>query len=706
MKLFSRHEWSKAFSRFLARRGFVKVPNIGGAAGYSFGGWSNLGSPGKQMEAFRGHVYKCVNLISNRAIAIPMHLYKAGPGHTEISRHVFLDLMLRPNPYMTGSNLKGLTFIHRDLTGMAFWYVPRNGLGRPSEIWPLCPADFQRFVLSEDKTELLGYEFRTDGGKVERFDREEILYFHYPHPRHYLLAASPIQAMAYEYDTDMAIRVYERNFFQNSARPDVVLETDQEIQAEDARRLLLAWNASHQGVDRSWGTAILDRGLKANVLSVSPRDMEFANLARLTKQDIMEAYNVPPGKLGTVEDVNRANAVGIDITFNSECIRPRLMSYEDEINLNLLPLYDKGLRVQHENCIPRDLDYELRERDLNLRMYVTTINEERAEMGLDSVSWGSVPWVSIASFEYGETPGIIQEPEAIQEAQGGKPNAQSEEKRPGAAQIRLLHERRVAARSRAFRSYLRKYFKGQEARVLRNLEQFGPRVEGALSGMAARKTGAWLEQHKDQVDRINFLLEPADQELKENATPFIQATLIDGAGTALGQVGAGDVVFDLFSPRAIRFMAEKEMQIRRINRQTHDEINQALREGFEAGDTTAQIAGRIRRDVFRQADQVRALRIAQTEINSAANAGTQLGYLQSGVVEKKEWIAGPGARPSHAAAAAKYRGSGAIPIDQDFEVGAGRGPSPGNIGRPEEDINCRCTILPVLGRRRAEDGLD
>ena len=45
------------------------------------------------------------------------------------------------------------------------------------------------------------------------------------------------------------------------------------------------------------------------------------------------------------------------------------------------------------------------------------------------------------------------------------------------------------------------------------------------------------------------------------------------------------------------------------------------------------------------------------------------------------------ARETHQIAEARYTGEGAIPLHQDFEVGAGYGPAPGNIGRPEEDIN-------------------
>jgi hypothetical protein len=101
------------------------------------------------------------------------------------------------------------------------------------------------------------------------------------------------------------------------------------------------------------------------------------------------------------------------------------------------------------------------------------------------------------------------------------------------------------------------------------------------------------------------------------------------------------------------------------------------------------IAARIR-DVFTEAKQVRSLRIARTEIGAASSLGQFEGYRQSGVVERKEWVAGMGARETHAAAAARYgRGGdpGPIPLDEDFQVGEGRTLYPGGTGIAAEDIN-------------------
>ena len=690
-------------TRFLGRFGFMKMPSgIGGFSGGGLLGFSGLGSARKQVEAYRGHVYKCVTVIYRRAISVPFKLYKErGDEDEELKRHPFLELMKEPNPYMTGRELKAMTFMHRDLTGKAFWLMVFNGLGRPAEIWPLPVGNFSRFVFNDAGTELLGYEFNRDTGGQIVYRPEEVVYFRYPHPVYFMDGASPIQAMAHAYDTDLALRVYQRNFFQNSARPDVVFETDNEIQVEDAKRLLLSWKQAHQGAERAWEPAILDKGLKINKFSATARDFEFAALAGWTKEDILEAYNVPEGKLGSVKDVNRANSLGIDVTFNSECISPRLNNFEDPINIRLLPLYDTGLYIEHVGCIPRDMEHDLKERESNLKNKATTVNEEREKMGLDAVPWGNVPWVGINEMQYGESLEIVQET-----ANGTQINADKgriedkkvrrlEDEKGRRDRVRAGHERRVAAWARVFRAALRKFFRSLKNEVLENLEREFRAIEGITAGMSIKKVRKWLDEHKDEVDRISFNMAAANTELVKGAGPYIEATLIAGGEEALAGVGATDVIFDIFSPQASGWMGDKLKKIKDINRVTHDQLEKTIRAGFEAGESMPKIAARVRK-VFDHADKVRSLRIAQTEVQGAVNFGSLEGYRQSGVVEGKEWAAGPDARETHLEAERTYSGDGAIPLHEDFQVGMGRGPAPGNIGLAEEDINCRCAILPVV----------
>ena len=198
--------------------------------------------------------------------------------------------------------------------------------------------------------------------------------------------------MAHAYDIDTAVRVYQRNFFRNSARPEVVLSTDQRLTEQEAKRILTRWNQKHQGLAHVFEPTVLDAGLSVKPLNFSAKDFEFMALAGWTQDNILAAYGVPAGKLGLVKDVNRANAQGIDITFNSECIKPRLDLMEDVFNAFLAPRFGEGLVLTHDNPVPTDREQGHKEAMDMLDRGVITINELRAKQGKAPLPWGDEPY--------------------------------------------------------------------------------------------------------------------------------------------------------------------------------------------------------------------------------------------------------------------------------------------------------------------------
>jgi hypothetical protein len=80
-----------------------------------------------------------------------------------------------------------------------------------------------------------------------------------------------------------------------------------------------------------------------------------------------------------------------------------------------------------------------------------------------------------------------------------------------------------------------------------------------------------------------------------------------------------------------------------------------------------------------------ATTIARTETNGATNGGAIVAAQESGVVQGKTWVAALDERTRDTHLEAHDQ---TVPLDQDFAVGAGVGPSPGQIGLAEEDINC------------------
>ena len=100
----------------------------------------------------------------------------------------------------------------------------------------------------------------------------------------------------------------------------------------------------------------------------------------------------------------------------------------------------------------------------------------------------------------------------------------------------------------------------------------------------------------------------------------------------------------------------------------------------------------------------RATMIARTEVIGASNGGKVLAWQQSGVVTGKRWLASTshmGADDPHPVRDSHVEAHGQeVKIDEDFSVGSGTGPAPGQIDEAGESINCRCTMLAVTDQGR------
>jgi len=631
------------------------------------------------LAAYQGWIYSCANIISRNVHKVPLRLYqKQGDEWIELEEHVLIDLLDYPNPIYTRVEVWELTVVWLELTGNAYWYTPKNRLGVPAEIWPIPP---DRMVVVPDPNELIkGYLYRYQGKEIA-FSRDEIIHLRYPNPQSVYYGMGPLQAAAYGYDLDLYMKQYSVNLFKNDGRPTGVLKTDQVLDEGTINRIRAAWNRLHQGVDKAGKLAILQAGTKYERIQISPAELDYLASRRATRDEILGIFGVPASKLGLVEDVNRANAEANDYTFQSEVIHPRLKLIEAKLNKDLVPQFDENLWFEYDSPVPEDRDFLLRERETNLKNFITSVNEERARIGMDDAPWGDAPWMPFS---------LVQAPVGSQMA--GVPYEAVEQQFSSAAQIqartqkdRDIQWRRFLALhvplAESFRHDLRKLFRQQRKEVLANLEK-------------ALKTVRSLRYDPALVDFILFSMQEWQEKFAEMADPKIRSFLAAGVEKALADLAAGDFEFDFRNPRVTAFIqARKQRFSFEVNQSTLQKLKAELVAGLEAGETMDLLAVRVNK-VFDFAETWRALRIARTETTISLNTGVHEAYNQTGIVKKQMWLSARDekVRSSHIA-----MDGITVPLDGKFETMSGdllRYPGDPQ-GSAAEIINCRCTLLPV-----------
>ena len=194
------------------------------------------------------------------------------------------------------------------------------------------------------------------------------------------------------------------------------------------------------------------------------------------------------------------------------------------------------------------------------------------------------------------------------------------------------------------------------------------------------------------------LFNPADwiKDFLEHGHDPVVAALATNANAQIDAYRLG-ISFDLSRPVVQEWIDRRlNLWATLTNEETGRLLNQEVIAALDAGESIRDMQARVEK-VFNFNDAVRSERIARTEMLSASNRGALEAYRQSGVVERKSWLATRDDRTRDAHAEANGQ---TVPLDAPFLVMGESVMVPGE-GSAGNSINCRCTVIPLLEQQRA-----
>ncbi|MCD6352002.1 MAG: phage portal protein [Armatimonadetes bacterium] len=285
-----------------------------------------------------GWVYACVRAIAQAASSVPLRVWRsnsAGERRPAGPTHPLRRLLTRVNPRHTFPELMEATVVALELAGNAYWALERDSLGRVAEIWPMRP-DRVKIVPGRNLVE--GYIYEANGRQVS-FAPEEVLHFRYFSPADDFYGLSPLSAAADSVATDLYAVAYNQSFFRRGARPEGVITSQVQLSEEELKRLRAQFEEVHAGVDRAHRVLILGSDLQWQNLGVAPRDADFLQQRKLSREEICAVFGVPPAIVGIYQYANYANAQLQRKLFWADTIVPKLQRIAGVINERLVPQF-------------------------------------------------------------------------------------------------------------------------------------------------------------------------------------------------------------------------------------------------------------------------------------------------------------------------------------------------------------------------------
>ncbi len=313
-----------------------------------------------------GTLFAIVSQLANKTASAEWHLYRRTSvrdkkRRVEVLGHGFMTVWDMPNPFYTGDLFRETVQMHLDLVGEGIIVLYKVG-NIVLEMWPVRP---DRIEPVKSKSEyLVGYIYTAPDGEEVPLTIDQVIQMKYPNPTDPYRGMGPVQTVLNDIDASRFSAEWNRNFFVNGARPGGIIKVDYRMEDKEFNEFVARWRQQHQGVANAHRVAVLENAEWVDT-NFSMTDMQFVELRNLPRELIREAFAFPKPMLGTVDDVNRANAdAGKEILAENH-IEPRLRRWRSVVNTFLLPQFANGKALELNFDDPTPVNHEAADRERN-----------------------------------------------------------------------------------------------------------------------------------------------------------------------------------------------------------------------------------------------------------------------------------------------------------------------------------------------------
>lgn len=276
-------------------------------------------------------VWRAMNVISGSLAGLPFkHYAKTDSGRTVLNKTDALNLLKRPNNFMTG-------YIWRESMqavclgyGNAYSILKRNASGIPIETIPIHPDNCVPFK-DDDK---MWYLVRVDNNSYVVPSENMI---HLPGLSfNGLVGKSPIAIARESLGGALATQKFGNKFFENGANIGGALVTPGEMSDAVYKRLKDSWAEKYQGINNSHKPAILEGGTKFEKIGVAPEEAQFIQTRNFHTTEIARWFGVPPHLLMDLERSTNNNIEHQGMEFVTYTLLPWANRWEEELQRKII----------------------------------------------------------------------------------------------------------------------------------------------------------------------------------------------------------------------------------------------------------------------------------------------------------------------------------------------------------------------------------
>jgi HK97 family phage portal protein len=350
--------------------------------------YANLAKEGFEQNVW---VYRCILTVAQAVAAVDWNLYADKTKKRELEDHKLLDLLYKPNDFMSKQEFFEAITAYLLLSGNS--YIEENGpnSGPPMELFPLRP---DRMVILPDALNFVaGYEY-TVGANKTRWEAAKVAHLKLFSALNDHYGLSPIEVAAQGIDNDNAAKTWNNALLNNGARPSGALVTEQALTDFQYTNLKKELDNNIRGAKNSGKPLLLEGGLKWQSMSLSPTDMDFINSRKMSRMEICAAFNVPPEMVGDKEHATYSNYTEARQAFYLEGVLPLLDKIRDKLNSWLVPKFGERLFLDYDidsiEALQENSDTKAARIRADYQAGILMLNEARTANGWEEMPSGNI----------------------------------------------------------------------------------------------------------------------------------------------------------------------------------------------------------------------------------------------------------------------------------------------------------------------------
>ena len=673
-----------------------------------------------------GYIFACINTRAN-AVADTSWYAEDLKGNKK-EKSMALELLKKPNPFMSQYELFSMTSKYLDTVGQAYWYIARDGkYGLPREIWCINPQYI--YIVPDKNNYIKGYVYKCGADQIP-LDCDDILMFSVSNPANPYSGVSPLKALASVVETEKFSNEYNRNFFYNNATPNGIISYEKQLSDVQFERLKEQWNSQYGGLSNAHKMAILEGNAKYQTTGMSQKDMDFAVMKGINKKEILAVFSTPE-ILITGEAVNRGTAEVQEAIFYKNAIKPLLRLISDKLNNEFIPLFkiETDTVIKYVEVLSQDKEFIKSVLDSQVNKTIC-VNEGRQILSkllgieLEDVEGGdeimTSPMMMPLSMatDYATTGAVLaSEIDNVSRETSEDDKKESTEEAKGSA-CGAPTENVKKADSNTDTGKKKDYFKSVNKHIKANAGVYQNAILKAsvkIEKEFAKDLNSFFSKQVEDIakqihDGQNVNMADYDDKLKNIARKHINAGVKAGGSESARQTKSflqavnkdaeTGIIYNHANELVSAVIDKRCNLITRINATTMSFVQKVIEEVYR--DNTKLTIAEIVKRLYETGGftKARAKTIAQTETLGAVNEGSYMMMKQNDdVIEKKAWCTNTDelVRDAHVDAGFTYSLDNPIPIDDDFIVWGERAKHPLDTSMSAKNIvNCRCCMIPII----------